>query len=321
MAEDAVANSAGNAAKSGMAALSKKIGPLPVGAWIAVFGVGILIAYAVNSRAGSGTRAANTLAVADDGTTGPEPDVGSGAVGGWQYQQAVAAQAAKTYDTNEKWGRAAIEFLIGQGYDASLADVAIRRYLGGLDITVQQRPLITAAINGIGPTPEQMNPINELPPDSPITPPGSDGGGSTNNPPPTPPRNNGGLFGWIFGLVDVFLPGLNIRANNVQVPINGQNYEVDFSYGTEGGSVGVTDPNGATTDVSIPKSSTNPATTTPAAPGSQRTYTVKEGDTLAGISMAMYGSSLQASKIYNANLTKISNKDRLVAGTVLVIPE
>lgn len=321
---DAVAETTAKTAKGGMSALSKKIGPLPVGAWIGVIAVGVLIAYTVNSRAGTGTRTSNTLAVADDGTTGPEPNVGDGSVGGWQYQQATAAQAAKTYDTNEKWGRAAIQFLIGQGYDAALADVAIRRYLGGLSISVQQRPLITAAIAGLGPTPEQMNPIDELPTDSPVTGgdgTGSTGGGSTNNPPPTPPRNNNGLFGWLFGLVDAFLPGLNIRARNLIVPVNGQDYSVSVGYGADGGSVSVTDPNGAVTDVSVPRTSTNPATTVPPAPGSQRTYTVKEGDTLPGIAMAMYGSSLQASKIYNANLSKITDKDRLVAGTVLVIPE
>lgn len=294
-------------------ALTKKVGPLPLGVWVIALGGTVVVVYAVNSRKDS--TGSNTLAVADDGTTGPESRTGDGSVGGWLYQQAQAV-SNKTYATNEEWGRAAIQFLIGQGYDAALADIAIRRYLGGLDISVQQRPLVTAAIRGLGPTPEQMNPINELPSDSPVT---GGGGGQTNNPPPTPPRNNGGILGFFFGLIDAFLPGLKVNAQNLQVPVNGQNYEIDLDYGADGGGVTVSGPGGDETRVTVPRPS--PATISPTAPGQGRTYTVVGGDTLPGIAMKMYGSSLQASKIYNANLEKISDKDNLIPGTVLTIPE
>lgn len=309
-----MADPVGDAAGKGVDTLSKKVGPLPLGVWVIALGGTIVVVYAVNSKKGSST--GNTLAVANDGTTGTQSKVGDGSVGGWVSNPAATVSTKKTYATNEEWGRAAIQFLIGQGYDAALADIAIRRYLGGLDITVQQRPLITAAINGLGPTPQQMGPISELPGDSPI--PG--GGGTTgNHPPPTPPTNTGGLFGFLFGLVDAFLPGLNLKSQNLQVPVNGQNYGVDLSYGSEGAGVDVTGPGGDVTRVGVPRPSA--ATVTPTPQDTTRTYTVVAGDTIAGIALKEYGSSLQANKIYNGNLEKIQDKDNLIPGTVLVIPE
>lgn len=295
-------------------ALTKKVGPLPIGVWVILIGGTIVIVYAMNSRGKNNT--VNTLEVAADGTTGPESNVGDGSVGGWLYQQSVAV-SNKTYTTNEEWGRAAIQFLIGQGYDAALADVAIRRYMGGLDITVQQRPLITAALKGLGPPPEQMGPINEIPGDGPVT---GGGGGTPNTPPPTPKPNRGGIFGFVFGLVDLFLPGLKIGANNWKVPVNGMTYDVDLNYGDDGAGVTVTGPGGDETVVGIPRPQ-NSATQVPVIGTTNRTYIIKTGDTLTSIALAMYGSSLQASKIYNANTEVIANKDNLTPGVTLIIPE
>ena len=291
--------------------LTKKVGPLPLGVWVLILGGTIVIVYAMNARKGS---TGNTLAVAADGTTGPESGTGNGAVGGWLYQQAQAV-SKKDYKTNEEWGRAAIQFLIGQGYDAALADVAIRRYIGGLDISVQQRPLVTAALNGLGPPPEQMGPISELPGDGPVT---GGGGGGTNTPPPTPPRNNGGILGFLFGLADIFLPGLKLNGQGYKVPVNGSDYTVGVQYGNDGAGVTVVGPSGDETRVDVPRPS---ATQVPVVGSTTRTYTVKQGDTLASIALNQYGSSLQASKIYNANLEVIQDKNNLIPGSVLVIPQ
>lgn len=308
-----MADAPGAVAEKAGGALTKKVGPLPLGVWFIAIGGTVVVVYAVNSKKSS--TGGNTLEVAADGTTGPETRTGDGSVGGWLYQQAQAV-SNKTYTTNEEWGRAAIRYLIGQGYDAALSDIAIRRYLGGLDISVQQRPLITAAIAGLGPVPEQLGPISELPGDTPVT---GGGGGQTNNPPPTPPNNNGGLFGFFFNLIGQLLPGLTVDAQNLQVPVNGQNYEVDVNYGNDGAGVTVTGPGGDETRVGIP--APNPALISPSAPGQGRTYTVVDGDTLPGIALKMYNSSLQANKVYNANLEVIQDKDNLIPGTVLTIPE
>jgi hypothetical protein len=300
--------------------LNKKVGPLPVGVWIVAIGGGLIIAYTVKSKSSGGS----TLAVAANGTTGPDSGVGNGSVGGWAFQPPTATAGAKTYATNEEWGQAAIAYLIGQNYDASLADAAIRNYLGGLQVSVQQQPLVDAAIRGIGPTPQILNPISGPAPNTPITtgvPPVAGGGGGTNTPPPT---NTGGLFGFLFRLADIFIPGISGSLSNINVPVNGQNYGVSGSYGSDKGSVTVTNPDGSTVTVNAdPNSSTTSnATTTPVATiTGTRSYTVVAGDTLSMISIKMYGSALQQDKIYNANAALIPDRDHLIAGTSLNIPE
>ena len=52
-----------------------------------------------------------------------------------------------------------------------------------------------------------------------------------------------------------------------------------------------------------------------------RTYEVKSGDTLAGISKEFYGDALRWRKIYDSNRDVIANPDVLQLGTVLLIPE
>lgn len=304
---------AASSAKAAPAALSKKVGPLPVGAWIGILAAGLLIAYVVNSR-GSGGGSQQALQVAGDGTLGPGSETGNGSVGGWLYQQATAAVAAKTYTSNEAWGRAAIQYLIGQGYDAALADTAIRNYLGGKPITTQTRPLITAALEGLGPTPQQMGAIPEITPDTPVT----GGGGDKPQTPPTP-KPTGGLLGMIFGFANTILGGAFKFNTKGPVNVGGVNYDVDFNAdnGQAGIKVGLNGNQFFDGSVTNPGT---PATTTPTPQPTTKTYTVKTGDTLGSIALAQYGSSLQASRIYNANLDKIPNKDYLNSGIVLVIP-
>lgn len=54
---------------------------------------------------------------------------------------------------------------------------------------------------------------------------------------------------------------------------------------------------------------------------SPRSHTVKKGETLSEISRQYYGSSGRWDKILQANREKISDKNRVRVGTVLVIPE
>lgn len=54
--------------------------------------------------------------------------------------------------------------------------------------------------------------------------------------------------------------------------------------------------------------------------GGGRTYTVKKGDTLGGISQKFYGTTTKWKQIQNANKAKVPNEKALKPGTVLVIP-
>jgi len=54
--------------------------------------------------------------------------------------------------------------------------------------------------------------------------------------------------------------------------------------------------------------------------GGGRTYVVQKGDTLYGLSRKFYNDPSKWKKIWEANKTRIPNKDKLPVGTKLIIP-
>jgi hypothetical protein len=164
--------------------LGKQIGPLPLGAWIAVVGGGLGLAYYSYSKTGAGPT------IVDD--TGSQPGVGDGSVSQWtptappSTSPGVGDDTAPT--TNEAWGVRAINWLIAQGYDASESDSAIRKYLAGNDPqpSVRQYVLQGLALTHFGSPPQPLPPgMNENPPggNPPITtPPPPPGGGAPPGP-------------------------------------------------------------------------------------------------------------------------------------------
>ena len=57
------------------------------------------------------------------------------------------------------------------------------------------------------------------------------------------------------------------------------------------------------------------------AAGSNRTYTVKSGDTLSAIARQFYNDASQYMKIFEANKNLLSSPDKIAPGQVLTIPE
>ena len=57
------------------------------------------------------------------------------------------------------------------------------------------------------------------------------------------------------------------------------------------------------------------------ATGSNRTYTVKSGDTLSAIAKQFYNDASQYMKIFEANKSILSSPDKIAPGQVLTIPE
>lgn len=53
---------------------------------------------------------------------------------------------------------------------------------------------------------------------------------------------------------------------------------------------------------------------------SQRTYTVRAGDTLSKIAKEMYGSASEYMRIFEANRDKLNNPDKIEPGQELTIP-
>jgi len=57
------------------------------------------------------------------------------------------------------------------------------------------------------------------------------------------------------------------------------------------------------------------------AAGSNRTYTVKSGDTLSAIAKQFYNDASQYMKIFEANKKLLSSPDKIAPGQVLTIPD
>jgi hypothetical protein len=151
--------------------LGKMYGPLPLGAWIVVVGVGGGIAY-WNYRSSAGGSGDEPIEV-EDGSG--QPGVGTGAVGGWTptvpgpSDQGLPEQAVTT---NDQWAVRAINSLIASNYPAGLADSAIRKYISGTQTSVTEYALVQIALARWG-SPPQPLPPDEGPP--PSTPPPSGG--------------------------------------------------------------------------------------------------------------------------------------------------
>lgn len=160
--------------------LGKQIGPLPLGAWIAVVAGGLGIAL------WSRQKSAEAPVVVED--TSGTPGVGEGGTGSWIDigKPPTDNTSPVGYASNEAWGQAAINWLIAQGYAPGIASAAITKALaGGSDIdgnkmSIQEWSLWTLALKQLGAPPQ---PVNVSPPTSvpgPVTPP-------TQPPPVKPP--------------------------------------------------------------------------------------------------------------------------------------
>lgn len=140
----------------------KMIGPLPIGAWFAVIAGGLGIAI-YTKRQGS---PAPTGPVEQWVDTGGQPGVGTGGSGmGWvDVTPPTTGNTAPAPVTNEDWGKAAVNYLIAQGYDPLLSDSAIRKYLGAENMGAQEYALVRVALSKMGSPPVPLPPPLFAPP-------------------------------------------------------------------------------------------------------------------------------------------------------------
>src|SRR3954447_17245979 len=135
----------------------KTYGPLPMGAWVVLVGGGLGIAlYSSRSKK-------PTIAVED---TSGGPGVGTGAQSLWVQTAPPAGSdsvADDKFTTNEEWARAAVNYLIAQGYDASLADTAVRKYLQSKPLSLSEKALLTVALAKYGAPPILLPDPPDLP--------------------------------------------------------------------------------------------------------------------------------------------------------------
>lgn len=138
--------------------LGKKVGPLPMGAWIAVVGGGLALAYFVNR----GQSAEPQLAA--------EPGVGTGLIpAGAGVEPLPSTEANETASTNAQWEQTVSNWLIAQGHDPGVSSNAVRKYLSGETLTLQEQSLINLALIVHGTPPEPL-PSAQVPTTTPDVP-------------------------------------------------------------------------------------------------------------------------------------------------------
>lgn len=150
------------------AALTRKVGPLPVGAWLAVvaLGVGVTAAIIRRRRAAAGLDPEPQKADApttDEGNPftpggftvgGLNPGTGSG------IPSSSLPSSTPEVRTNSDWETGAIRWAIAKGFTPTMASGAIAKFIGGQSLTAQEGALVDAALAANGPPPENVPPPN-----------------------------------------------------------------------------------------------------------------------------------------------------------------
>jgi len=167
--------------------LSKQVGPMPMGAWLALVAGGLGVAWYTQRN-----KAAGTPTVARD-LTG-DPAVGTGP--GWTAISVPSSDPGMVAKpaTNEEWSVVAINYLIAHGYDPNVSDSAVRKYLQATQLSTQEYALIHIVLAALGSLPQ---PLPDPPPapvptpiPDPVPPP-------TNNPVPSQVISMSGRYVWV----------------------------------------------------------------------------------------------------------------------------
>ncbi len=129
----------------------KMVGPLPLGAWVAVIGGGLGIALYTRNQSSGGPE------IVED--TSGVPGVGMGGSGmGWVDVSPPANSGTPAITNNEEWARAAVNWLIASGYDPAVSDSAIRKYMAVERLDVREFALVTLALGKLGAPPILLPP-------------------------------------------------------------------------------------------------------------------------------------------------------------------
>ncbi len=137
------------------AQLSKKMGPLPVGVWIAVVGAGLGIGYFVNRKQSS----------SDSPPPVQDPGVGAGG-SGWDVV-APPDKPAPAAETNMTWAIKASNWLIAQGYPVLGSANAVNKYIYSTPLTTEEQAWVNLAVKQFGVPPEPLPPVDQ--PEKPTT--------------------------------------------------------------------------------------------------------------------------------------------------------
>lgn len=134
--------------------LGKQVGPLPLGAWIAVVAGGLGLAFVINRNQANAPAATSPV----------DQSVGTG--GGQVLSPddpTVAPPTTPVEMDNEAWKRQGVNWLITQGQDPVAAELALRKYLDGQTLSVKERALVALVLAKFGSQPEPIAPTPDTP--------------------------------------------------------------------------------------------------------------------------------------------------------------
>jgi len=125
--------------------LSKQVGPLPLGAWVAVVGGGLGLAYYANRNQSSGSDTALS-----DREVLAEPGVG---VGGGQFIESPPEFMPQPTESLATWIVKAVAALINAGVSPLAAEAAVRKYATNQTLSQAEAALVNKAITLVGQPP------------------------------------------------------------------------------------------------------------------------------------------------------------------------
>lgn len=277
--------------------LGQSMKAVPPAGWIAIIGGGLAVGYFINRKN------ANAQPTVQQPV---ETGVGVGGTGGFADVNPPTGTGAGT-QTNETWRIKATNALIAQGMDPATVDNALRKYLTGQVLNLQEQAIVSSALLQFGVPPESVpGPAPTAP--SPVA--ALTATRTLNR------KANEFTINWLPSIgatsytVTQNSPGE--QESHPSAPPNiwqlAPNFTVTFTV-TAVNDYGSSEPRTVTFNTGPPPDG---GTTQPEAPvqpwqpptqtgGGPRTYTLVPGDMLTTIALRVYGNANRYVDIYNAN--------------------
>ncbi len=127
--------------------LGKKVGPLPLGAWLII--VGGAGAYYMYLK-----RSAEPTYQEPMEDTGTPAGVGNGALIQSDYQTTTGStNSSVSFETNDQWGQAVINYLIARGIAPTVAQNAVSKYLNSESLSTSEWAILNIGIGYAGAPP------------------------------------------------------------------------------------------------------------------------------------------------------------------------
>lgn len=304
--------------------LGKMIGPLPMGAWLAVIAGGL--GFALYYRNQNAAATADTSVPMDNTTT----DSGTSIPSGYGYvgdgtTDGSSTTTAPTITDDDAWVTAALTQMTAKGYDPLATSAALSKYMAGEKLNTQEAALVRVAIQLVGSPPSVPTTPTPAPP---VTTHTATWVGSATGPGP--------VNAWYQTKSAVHAYDSHGKALTISRPkgydiivyqwgkIGSTFYAKSLNYYYPASALAVkAAPKPRATAPKPPAKKAAPRPTVhqqPKAPAKPkvRTYKVQKGDTLTSIAQHFHLKSWHS--IANANKNKIKNPNRIDAGWTLIIP-